>query len=193
MSALLSRTQIGLAALCLALAALFVFEQNAEPAAAEVPVLRWQPAAPAPLALAPALPPSDSFAAIDERPLFNPARKPVQPAPDAAAAAAAPPPPPSNVSLIGIIIDGERRIAMLRTPASPLAISVAVGQDVGGWQVSAIEPGRVVLHSGTSDFVLDLNARRPSDGSAPPSDTPAPPPTDTPSTQVPNSTDGKNP
>lgn len=163
MTGMLTRAQVALAMLCLVLASLLAYETNAAPAAPDVPAARWQsPPAPAQLPIAPPLPPSQSFASIDARPLFNPARTPVASVDPAAKIVV---PPPTDVSLIGVIIDGERRLALLRTPASPLEVSVAVGDSVSGWQVATIAPDHVVLHSGTTDFTVNLNSGRP--GAAP--------------------------
>jgi general secretion pathway protein N len=173
MTAPLSRSQIMLGILCLVLLTALAYESGLAPAAADVPAVRRQARdTAAPLALAPPPPPIESFAVIDDRPLFNPSRKPVA-APAAAALAAAPPPPPSDVVLIGIIIDGVQRLALLHTPASPLSISATVGATVGGWRIAAIEPDHIVLRSGATEFLLNLNSSRPA--SAQPSPM-APPP-----------------
>lgn len=101
-------------------------------------------------------PSSVSFAAIDERPVFNPLRQPIAQTPlpgDTASATA----PPVNVALIGIIVDGQNRLALIKMPGAAFASSVAVGGDIGGWQVSQITPDGIVLHSGASDYTIKLN------------------------------------
>jgi hypothetical protein len=188
MITVLSRNQILLAGLCSALALVLGYELVTEPAAADVPVLHWQPPSPAPISLAPSLPPLESFSAIDARPLFNPARKPLA-VPQADAATTLP--PPTDISLIGVIIEGDRRMALLHTPASSLEVSVGVGGTIDGWQVTAVEPDRIVLHSGTTDYPVALNAphgepaiesRSPQSGVQAPANTPPHPPLHQPET-----------
>ncbi|MEI9988936.1 MAG: hypothetical protein WDM86_02755 [Rhizomicrobium sp.] len=165
---LLSRNHILLAGLCSALALVLGYELAMPAAALDVPVLQWRlPAQPGPLALATPFPASQSFAAIDARPLFNPARKPVQ-VPQTSAVAATP--PPTDISLIGVIIEGDRRLAMLHTPSSPLEIGVEVGGEINGWQIVAIEPDHIVLHAGAADFPIALNAAHAGTPSMAPSD-----------------------
>jgi hypothetical protein len=185
MIALVSRNQILLAGLCSALALVLVYELAMPAAAIDVPAALWQPPpSPGPLAMAAPLPSAQSFSAIDTRPLFNPARKPVQAPPDSAAVAVTP--PPSDISLIGVIIDGDRKLAMLRTPSSPLEVGVSLGSQINGWQVIAILPDRIVLRSGTTDYPIGLNAVHggtpavgPANGAgpgSPPVEVPPPPP-----------------
>lgn len=101
-----------------------------------------------------AMPPPAVFAEIDARPAFRPDRKPVA-APQTAAASVAPP----DVRVVGVIIDGENRIAMIRVPSSPLATAFHVGGAISGWQIAEIDPDRVVLSSGgvRDEIRLDAN------------------------------------
>ena len=69
-------------------------------------------------------------------------------------------PPPTDIGLIGVIIEGDRRMALLHTPESPLEITVTVGGTLNGWQVTAIEPDHIVLHAGSMDYSVNLNASR---------------------------------
>ena len=43
------------------------------------------------------------------------------------------------------MIDSHDRIAMLRTPGSPLANAFHLGATVSGWQLSEIAPDRIVI------------------------------------------------
>jgi len=115
--------------------------------------------APRPLAIF-VPPPSGEFAAINAHPIFSPTRKSVEPAPVGAAAA---PPPPPSVALIGVILDGQTRLALVKTPASPLETGVSLGASIGGWQLTQIFPDRIVLHLGTSDDEIKLESNRAKD------------------------------
>lgn len=132
-------------------------------------------------------PPSEaSFAAIDTRPLFNPTRKPID-VPQAAggpAGSSAAPPPLLNVTLVGVIIDSDRQLALVKVQGAPFATSLKVGATLDGWQVKEIAPDKVVFHAGNVEQTLGLGDERTSqsqpaqagmrNGTAPPS---APPTT----------------
>ena len=151
---LLSRNHILLAGLCSLLAVSLAYAYVSTPAPPDIPVMRWPGAASAaPLPLAPPLPPVETFAAVDARPLFNPARKPVQPKPTAQAAAAL----PTDVTLVGVIMGGDRRVALLHTAGANYSTSVQIGATVNGWQVFEIDADRVVLKSGDSSYIVPLS------------------------------------
>jgi hypothetical protein len=108
-------------------------------------------------------PPPEAFAEIDARPMFSPARKGIA----AAAGEAATQPP--DVTLVGIIVDANDRLAMLRTPGSPLASAFRVGATISGWQLSEIAPDRIVLSAGAARDEIRLAANKaPSKPAAPP-------------------------
>jgi len=78
-------------------------------------------------------------------------------APPRAATAARPatqaPLPPAPPQLTGILIDGSARRAVLSGRL------VAIGDEVGGFRVLAIEPGRVRLQRGETTYTLELKER----------------------------------
>jgi general secretion pathway protein N len=159
MTMTLPKPQMFLIALCGLLGAFLLYEIFAPLAEVAVPTLQPRES----IATLPLQTPFQvlslaSFAAFNERPIFSAQRKPIAPAPVGAAASA--PPPPPTATLVGIIIDPQRQMALIRTPSSPLAVAVTVGQTVQGWQVSEIAPDRVVLHRGTTDDTLKLEANR---------------------------------
>jgi hypothetical protein len=159
-----TRAQGIAAALCALLLLALSYETFAEPAVAELPAAASTlTIARQPLPAARALPPLAAFAAIDARPLFNPERKALPPPPPPGAG----PAPPTQFSLIGVIIDSDRRLALLKSPSLAVEDSVTVGQTVDGWTVTAVEPDHVVLHAGTSDFTLGLFTKR-AGGTPPP-------------------------
>jgi len=161
MTLVLPRPQMLLIALCCALGAILTYEIAAPLGVIAVPTvtLRSSSAATVLPQRVVSLPPLAAFAAFNDRPIFSPQRKAIAPAPVGAAAMA--PPPPPVASLVGIIIDAQRRIAMIRTASSPLATAVAVGDTLQGWQVTEIAPDRVTLHQGTADDTIKLDANRP--------------------------------
>jgi hypothetical protein len=109
-------------------------------------------------------PPQSSFAAIDARPIFSPARKPIESTAVAGTSSAATPP---DVALIGVILDGKTQLALLKREGAPFAESTAVGASVDGWEVTEITPDHVVLRSGAQEFVLSMDGKRKSQPSTP--------------------------
>lgn len=108
-------------------------------------------------------PPSEaSFAAIDAHPLFSPTRKPIDVPQEAGGpgGTGSAPPPLLNVTLVGIIIDGERQLALVKVQGAPFAESLKVGATLDGWQVKEIAPDKVVFHAGTAEQILGLGDQR---------------------------------
>jgi len=156
-----TRLQVLMGGICLALLCVLIYEWMLPPSLAAVPALAGRVrVALAPLPMASPSPPIEAFDAINARPLFKPDRRPVDLPPPAQGAADAPPP---TVSLIGVIIDGSRRLALLRVPQSPMAVSASVGDDVQGWHVAAVYADHVTLRLNTAEITIALNANRPSD------------------------------
>lgn len=157
MRVLVTRSQAALLSLCGTLLAMLIYELTAPLTLLESPQIhmhRLEAAIAQPqLFMAP---PLASFAVIDDRPVFNPLRQPVKgtPVPGEAAAATAPPP---KFVLVGIIVDGQSKLALIKMPGAPFATGVAVGGDIAGWQVSEIDADGIVLHSGSFDYTVKLN------------------------------------
>jgi CBS domain-containing protein len=140
--------------------------------------------------LALALPPSDRFAVIVERPLFSPARRPTPPSavlpavpeaapelfsePESPAVAEAPPLP--EFTLVGIVIAGEERYALVERHADGQVVQVAEGGDIGGWFAVLIEPDRAVFRQGAveEELVLKYETPVPADRIPPPRIVPPP-------------------
>ena len=70
------------------------------------------------------------------------------------------PPLPSNVSLVGVIIDGDRQLALIKTQGAPFAESLRVGAVIDGWKVTEIAPDKVVLRAGTAEQILGIGDQR---------------------------------
>ena len=157
---MLRGSSLVLSGLCVVLGIAAAYEMLAPLPAYSVPTVHIAgpaelPAAPAPFVA----PPEGAFAAITERPLFDALRTKYVPRPTPEQQKAAPPPPPTLL-LVGVIIDAERRMAMVKSSEAMLATSVGIGAEIGGWEVSAIEPDRIVLKAGTAEDEIRLDANK---------------------------------
>src|ERR1700722_618591 len=156
----LSSAQIVLAGVCSLLgAALFYLLFAPLP---EYPVTGIRPPAPTAENIPPArfdAPPEETFKQVDDRSVFNPYRVRVN-AP-AVTASTGVTNLPSDLTLIGVILDGDTRLALIKSPSSPLAIGVAVGGTIQGWQISRVDPDKVVLHGAGADQELKMSANKP--------------------------------
>lgn len=104
-----------------------------------------------------------SYDAISARPLFVPDRKPyVAPAPNAVPAAIAPVtlPPPTDLRLSAIVNAGGKQIALIQRGGGSSTERVAVGGEISGWSVVAIEKGSVTLDRSGTRHTLTLTAAR---------------------------------
>lgn len=104
------------------------------------------------------LDPVESYAAIADRPLFQPSRRPAippKPAAPAGAVAAAPrplppPPPPAPppvlpaITLLAVVISADKREAVLGL-AGNKAATLAEGESLEGWVLARVLPDRVVF------------------------------------------------
>jgi hypothetical protein len=100
-------------------------------------------------------PPKTAFAEVDDRSVFNPARVRVSSQSVAGTNSAAT--LPSDLSLVGVILDGEKKLALIKSPQEPLAVGVGVGGTIEGWQVTRVEPDRVALRAGGPEQQLLLS------------------------------------
>jgi hypothetical protein len=100
-------------------------------------------------------PPKTAFAEVDDRSVFNPARVRINATSIAGATNATT--LPSDISLVGVILDGERKLALIRSPQAPLAVGLGVGGSIEGWQVTRVEADRVALRAGGPEQELKLS------------------------------------
>ena len=139
----------------LALAALLVAATGYELLAPLGPVTVEPPRAPVLRAATPVAqvaPPSiDLFADIDARPLFSPQRAPL---PDRLAGSASG--SPSDLVLIGVMIGGEKPIALFKSAGASTTTTATVGDMVGGWRVVDIAPTRVGLRGASGLIEIPL-------------------------------------
>jgi len=102
------------------------------------------------------------LSATVERPLFAPQRsRPPVAAEEHEEVAAPPPPPPPSYELLGVVTHDGRAIALLSRAEDGTSFRVEVGDTVGGWQVSSVEPKSVRLtrQDGTTRTVPLSDAR----------------------------------
>lgn len=103
-------------------------------------------------------PPPNLVTVISERPLFVPSRRPyvapppVEPAAGPAQAAAE----PLTAELVGVMLTGARRAALVQRKGSSSPERLSVGQSIDGWLVEQVEPRRAVLRRGAEERVLEL-------------------------------------
>ena len=93
------------------------------------------------------LPPLTHYAAIVERPLFSPSRRPP-------AVAAGAPSAEGRYRLLGVVASGPRKKAFIADGSRRL--DLAEGEAIDGWTVKKIGTDSIVLTSPTGDTVLKL-------------------------------------
>lgn len=100
-----------------------------------------------------------------ERPLFNADRRPRTPevaivkAPDAPAAPPPPAPatPPVQLHLIGMMRNGSSKArALIRIENAPTAAWIDLGAEIGGWRLSEINAGYVIVEGSGQRLQLVL-------------------------------------
>ena len=162
----LNPAQLALSALCIALALLLGYMVLAP--LPEIPTAptqaRTEPVDDTPLPRFD--PPSRQvFAAVDDRSVFNPLRvrvsAPVQSGASSTSSL------PADLSLVGVILDSNTKLALFKSPAAPLAIGVPIGGSIEGWQVTRIDPDTVALRAGGPEQEMHLSSNK-----APPSSNP---------------------
>ena len=112
----------------------------------------WQPA------------PAESFSQSLARPIFSRARRPYQP-PQPALPGPPPAPVPAivpprqaeeGIVLLGIMLNGDTRRALLRLKAFPGGKWVTLGEEVNGWQLSEVAQDRAMLQADGQRLLLRL-------------------------------------
>lgn len=119
--------------------------------------VREPAAAPAPAAssVAPApRQPAASYRAIAAHPLFSPTREPYVPPPAPAPANAAADSPLHDYRLLGTVVEGNTRIALLKPPSGGKTIRAVPGQIVAGWTLREITPDTLEFANGAERFAL---------------------------------------
>jgi len=101
------------------------------------------------------LPPLADFAALSERPLFSRTRRP--PAEGEEAPAQAVTQSGLEVTLTGVIIADERRVALIVPRNADKPVRLSEGERFQGWTLSEVEAEGVIFRQGTRAQVLELN------------------------------------
>jgi hypothetical protein len=117
------------------------------PVPAVRPLVAPSTSAPAPSVAT--LPPLASYAAIVERPLFSPSRRPAPGAPTTLG-----PSIESRYRLVGIIAAGAKKKALIADGAR--RVEIAEGDTLDGWTVTGIGKDRVTLTSPAGEAALKL-------------------------------------
>ncbi|MFC3228226.1 hypothetical protein ACFOGJ_13355 [Marinibaculum pumilum] len=100
---------------------------------------------------------SDSYPDIAAHPLFYPSRKPWTPPP--------PPPPPkadetpaapplNGYTLVGVVISGDRRSALIKEPSGSKTLVLETGHTLDGWRLQDVMTDKVKFESGKQTFEL---------------------------------------
>jgi hypothetical protein len=91
--------------------------------------------------------PLDLLSDTRDRPLFSPTRRPPPPPPPPVVERVAPPAPvpPPNVVLLGVVTDENGARAVVRSNSPDKIVRARLGELIDGWQVTQIEPRRLVL------------------------------------------------
>jgi len=101
------------------------------------------------------LPPFEDFAELIERPLFSSTRRPISV--DRAPAQVAASPQGLDITLKGVIVADDGKIALIvpRNAAKPVRLNE--GQSFQGWTLSEVDAGGVIFRQGTRAQILELN------------------------------------
>jgi len=119
-----------------------------------------QASAPGPDHIAPTVTPS--YAAIAEHPLFYPSRMPwVPPPPPRPEPVSTAPSPLTNYALVGVIVSGHTRSALIRPPGANKTITLGEGQELDGWTLQQITRDRLYFAAGGVSYEMDF--RKPSE------------------------------
>ncbi len=116
----------------------------------------------------------EDYAAVIERPLFRPDRRPED---DAAEAEPEPVPEErtdlAGMDLTGVLISPQVTTAWVKDPSQPAPVRLRLGEDLQGWTVKGILADRLVLErQGTTDEII-LRAFESQGSAAPPAQVPA--------------------
>lgn len=90
---------------------------------------------------------ADAVDAIIERPLFSASRRPVEPTANDQPTRVEDPVELIPLRLVGTMLTGNSRIALLQHPGQGL-LRLGAGQDTGGWLVETVDQGRVRVRHG---------------------------------------------
>lgn len=108
------------------------------------------------------LPPETEFAEIVARPLFHEDRRPEERDGEQSdegeqVAEEQSPTEPPPVTLTGVIITPEARIAMLRNTESKEYVTLKEGEPLEGWTLEQVQQRRIVFNTGSQQEIVELD------------------------------------
>lgn len=105
-----------------------------------------------------AMPPEESFAAVLERPVFSPSRRPIP-----SNGAVAPLTTSAEFVLVGVVISDSERFVLVKPLSSDKLERLREGDELAGWSAVSIAPESVVFRRGTveEEIILDFTASVP--------------------------------
>jgi len=101
-----------------------------------------------------ARPPEPDYSAISKRPLFVAGRRMPPPAPEPAVAAA--PTTAPLPSLVGIMIEPDKKMAVVKRVNDAKILSLEEGQSIDGWLLKDVKNSKITLQSGNNQQTLAL-------------------------------------
>jgi hypothetical protein len=150
-----------LLSLCVSLVLIIIYERFAPLPSPAIPHFDTPRVTIPTTAAIPPMPASNVYSVISERPLFAPLRqKIIAPKGTPQSGETSTPPPLPSMALVGIIIDNEKSIAILKPADAAFANSMTVGDRVGAWQLASILPDRIILAAGTNREEIRLDANK---------------------------------
>jgi general secretion pathway protein N len=132
---------------------------------------------PDPLAGLTPLEDQEAYAAVKERPLFRPDRRPREDEPEETAAEPSPEEPTAlaGMDLAGVLIAPGATLAWVNDPSQPAPVRLRPGESLAGWTVQAIKADRLVLErQGRTDTLILRSFNAPWSSPPPPAPPPAP-------------------
>jgi hypothetical protein len=100
-------------------------------------------------------PHNTSFPAIAEHPLFYPSRTPWSPPPPPKPPVVAKAPSPlTKYALVGVVVSGETRSAIIRPSGAAKNITLAEGQGLDGWTLQEITSTSLRFAAGTASYEM---------------------------------------
>ncbi len=144
----------------------FIYQQLMAPPPVPVPVAGGQAASLPDLPAEPsfAMAPAAIFSAILERPIFSPTRRP----PPEGTATIESADPELDVTLVGIIISAEERIALVKPKDGSRFVRLSEGDSLQGWILESIEPDRITFQRGEIEEHFELSYEEPPPVQKPP-------------------------
>jgi len=97
-----------------------------------------------------------AYRIITDRPLFYADRQPVAATTDEPTVAEPEEPRARNYQLLGVVIDGESRSALLSFPGGATPELIAEGESIDGWRLTQIRDDTAILERGSSQQQLAL-------------------------------------